>query len=155
MRIRDARLADAAALTEIAVAAKRSWGYPDEWMRAWAGGLTIDAAALSAMRVRVAEDDSGPVGFFAIAGSGRSARLEHLWVRPDRMGAGVGRALVERAVREAAAAGADELLIESDPNAEPFYLRMGASRVGSTPAPAPGAPDRALPLLRVGLAPRG
>ncbi len=32
---------DAALLTEICVAAKGYWGYPQEWMRAWSGLLRI------------------------------------------------------------------------------------------------------------------
>lgn len=35
----------------------------------------------------------------------------------------------------------------SDPFAEAFYLRLGARRVGSVPAPMPGAPERLLPEL--------
>lgn len=37
--------------------------------------------------------------------------------------------------------------IESDPHAENFYLRMGAVRVGETPADMEGV-KRSLPLLR-------
>jgi hypothetical protein len=42
-------------------------------------------------------------------------------------------------------AGFDELLIESDRFAEPFYLAMGAERIGASPSPVNGAP---LPLLQ-------
>jgi hypothetical protein len=47
-------------------------------------------------------------------------------------------------------AGFDELLIESDRFAEPFYLAMGAERIGASPSPVDGAP---LPLLNVKIAP--
>ena len=46
MRISRARSADAARLTRIAFAAKRTWGYPDDWIRQWAGKLTITPAYL-------------------------------------------------------------------------------------------------------------
>jgi hypothetical protein len=39
-----------------------------------------------------------------------------------------------------------ELLIESDRFAEPFYLAMGAVKVGETRSPVDGAP---LPLLKI------
>jgi GNAT superfamily N-acetyltransferase len=54
-------------------------------------------------------------------------RLEHLWVLPDWMGQGIGRALFRHAAERAAARGALSLTIEADPNAEPFYLPHGCS----------------------------
>ena len=50
----------------------------------------------------------------------------------------------EAAVDEARECGFTHLAIESDRFAEPFYLAMGARRVGATPSPVDGA---ALPLL--------
>jgi GNAT superfamily N-acetyltransferase len=70
------------------------------------------------------------VGFYALVGEGSQIELEHLWVLPEHMSAGIGRALFAHAVRRAASLNADLLEIESDPNAEGFYRRMGAIRVG-------------------------
>lgn len=56
--------------------------------------------------------------------------LDHLWVLPERIGSGIGRSLFEHAVHRASALGAEVLEIESDPNAEGFYRRMGAERIG-------------------------
>ena len=55
-----------------------------------------------------------------------------------------------RRVREARAGGATELLIKSDPNAEPFYLRMGAERVQVETYLLLGAIPRTVPHLRFG-----
>ena len=151
MKIREARETDAAELTELMRAAKRSWGYPDEWMKLWSAVLRIDADAIAAMQVRVGEDEDGIVGFYALAGTGSTVQLEHLWVRPGQMGKGVGRALLAHALAAAAVGGAAEVLIESEPHAEAFYIRMGAVRFASVAAPAPGAPDRMLPVLRIDL----
>lgn len=151
MKIREAQAEDANALTKLAHAAKQSWGYPEELMQAWSAALTFDAAVLSAMHVGVAEGDAGILGFYALMGSGHSVQLEHLWVWPDQMGKGVGRSLVDHALAAAARRGAEVLVIESDPNAEAFYRRLGAVRVGTIPAPAPGYPDRTLPVLEVAI----
>jgi GNAT superfamily N-acetyltransferase len=56
--------------------------------------------------------------------------LEDLWVDPVAIGSGVGRRLFDHAVVTAAGLGLTSLLIESDPNAEGFYLAMGAERIG-------------------------
>jgi predicted N-acetyltransferase YhbS len=99
------------------------------------------------MRVRLVENETGILGFYGLFGADLRVQLEHLWVRPDHMGLGIGRSLIADALAMAASQGATIVAVESDPNAEPFYLRMGAVRVGEVGAPMPGAPNRTLPLL--------
>ena len=74
--------------------------------------------------------------------------LEHLWVLPEHMGLGLGRALFDHALGRAAALDAEVLGIEVDPNAEGFYRRMGARRVGEIVYELDGR-ERVLPLLAV------
>jgi GNAT superfamily N-acetyltransferase len=148
-RVRPARADEAARLTEIAHAAKRHWGYPDAWMAAWRGALTLTPGDVARWRVRVAEAD-GIAGFHAVSVDGDAAALEHLWVDPPAMGRGIGRLLFEDAVRTAAAHGARALVIDSDPHAEEFYRRMGAERIGEVPADVEGV-RRVLPRLRIAL----
>ena len=73
--------------------------------------------------------------------------LEHLWVHPDWLRRGIGRALLARAMEAAAEKGEAALLIDADPHAEAFYLAAGAQRVGAVAAPIAGQPDRVLPRL--------
>jgi predicted N-acetyltransferase YhbS len=67
---------------------------------------------------------------------------------PEFLGTGIGRALFDHAVCRAAALGAGVVSVESDPNAEGFYRRMGARRVGEISYPIDGQ-KRTLPLLAV------
>ena len=46
IRIRRATTDDAATLTAIAHAAKRHWGYPEQWIESWSDQLTLSAAYL-------------------------------------------------------------------------------------------------------------
>jgi GNAT superfamily N-acetyltransferase len=65
------------------------------------------------------------------------------------MGRGVGRALLDAALALARTGGFRALGIHADPNAEAFYLRHGATRIGVV---ASGSiPGRALPLLRLAI----
>jgi N-acetylglutamate synthase-like GNAT family acetyltransferase len=57
-------------------------------------------------RVFVAEEDGRLAGFAGLYRHGRHAELEPIVVLPDRRAGGVGRALVERVVREARDGGA-------------------------------------------------
>lgn len=148
--IRPARVEDAPRLTEIAHAAKRHWGYPERWMEEWRDALTLTPEAIRRWRVRAAVSGEAVLGFHAVAADGNAAALEHLWIDPPHMGRGIGRMLFEDALRIAAEQGAREMVIDSDPHAEAFYLRLGARRAGETPADVDGTP-RTLPRLVIAL----
>jgi GNAT superfamily N-acetyltransferase len=95
----------------------------------------------------VAEVEGQAAGFLGLWRADGHWFLEHLWVRPEWHGRGLGRALFGEAVRLAQATGATELRIKADPNAEPFYLKMGAVRTGSEVYELPGKIRREVPLL--------
>jgi GNAT superfamily N-acetyltransferase len=139
---------DADALTRIAFAAKSYWGYPERWIEQWQEALTITPGFISDNEVYAAVFEGEMGGFYALVERGREVELEHLWVSPEHIGAGIGRALFDHAVRRAAALGATTLSIEADPNAEGFYRRMGAERVGENVYDI-GGQKRVLPLMVV------
>ena len=133
-------------LTEIAHAAKRYWGYPDRWMQLWRDVLTITPDYIAGNEVYVARAGNKIVGFYALTGSGAKVTLDHLWLSPSQIGAGVGRALFHHAAATARRLGATEIEIESEPYAIGFYEHMGARRVGENEYELDGQP-RVLPLL--------
>jgi GNAT superfamily N-acetyltransferase len=146
MRIVRAKPEDAATLTEIAHAAKRRWGYPERWIECWRDALTVQPEFIATHETFAAIFDSRTVGFHALGRKGDRLDLLHLWVLPDAMGRGVGRFLFHHALARARESGCQELEIESDPNAEGFYLRMGARRVGASVKELDGQP-RESPVL--------
>jgi ribosomal protein S18 acetylase RimI-like enzyme len=148
VEIRRADPGEADALSRVAFAAKSHWGYPDGWMERWRKGLTISPEFVSQGEVYAAFVEGEPVGFYALVGENSKIELEHLWVLPECMGLGLGRALFDHALDRAAALDADVLGVEADPNAEGFYRRMGARRVGAIVYELEGR-ERVLPLLAV------
>jgi len=146
MHIARARPEDAARLSEIALAAKRHWGYPERWLESWRDVLTVQPEFIASHETYAAVVDGRPVGFYALGRKGERLDLLHMWVLPDAMGRGVGRSLFFHALECAKALGFFELEIESDPNAEAFYERMGAHRAGSSIREVEGQ-CRALPIL--------
>jgi GNAT superfamily N-acetyltransferase len=150
VEIRRASPEEADALTRIAIAAKRHWGYPERWMERWAEILTVAPQFVSNCDVYAAVSGGELFAFYALTETGRKLMLEHLWVSPDRIGSGVGRLLFEHAMGKAASRGAKRVEIEADPNAEGFYLRMGAQRVGENVYEIEGH-RRVLPLMVVEL----
>ena len=147
-----ARPAHARRLSEIARAAKAHWDYPAAWLAAWRDELRITPDDISRDRVVIAALNDSIVGFCALKTDDGQTAIEHLWVDPPAMGAGIGRRLLEDALAWCRERGVARLRVVSDPHAAGFYRRHGAVRIGdvaSTPAP------RRLPLLEFNLADGG
>lgn len=148
--IQPAHPEQADALSHIAVAAKRHWGYPERWMRLWLPALQISGEYISANETWVAVLAGQPVAWYSLKEADGDLWLDNLWVLPDCMGAGVGRALFQHALGRGRSRRANLLKIEADPNAEPFYLRMGARRIGEHRGEVDGA-LRTLPVMEIQL----
>lgn len=148
--VRRARDSDVPRLTAIAFAAKRHWGYPEAWIQGWASDLTFTPELLAEQDVFVATTGSESLGVAAVrhASGCSEASLEHLWVAPEHLGAGIGALLLRQATAHARAAGATRLRVVSDPNAEGFYRRAGAQLVTTIASTPPG---RVLPVLEIDL----
>jgi len=149
MVIRPARPDEAGRLTELALASKAHWGYSVEFLVACRAELTVTAERCASGSVRVAEVNE-VAGFAELAGVLPSLELTLLYVRPDRMGQGVGGLLLGDALSRARACGATELRLDADPHAEGFYRHRGAVRIGDRPSGS--IPGRRLPLLSFDLA---
>jgi GNAT superfamily N-acetyltransferase len=147
MVIRHAFPWDADWLSALARRAKGSWGYPQEWLDAWADELTLTSDYISTHRVFIAEQDGQAVGVCALEDHFDHWALEHVWVEPAHHGSGVGKLLVLEAVSVARSNRNDPITVKSDPNAAGFYEKLGAVKVDEVPAPAPGSPDRMLPVF--------
>ena len=137
----------AEALTGIAHAAKRHWGYPEKWIEGWRAILTICPKVLAASLAYCAVESDRLVGFYLVTNENGKVHLDHLWILPDWMSRGIGRALFDHAIGEARRLGYHSLTIEADPNAEEFYKRMGAIRIGETITNIDDQ-ERTLPILR-------
>lgn len=152
MLIRAADVTDEAKLACISLAAKAVWGYSATQLSAWREDLSPAVASMLSRPTFVAEIGGEAAGYYQLVVRERNADLEHLWVHPACMRQGIGRALVAHALEFAAAHGIDVLLIDSDPNAESFYLACGATRAGLSPAPIDGQPERFRPQMVLSVA---
>jgi GNAT superfamily N-acetyltransferase len=148
LKIRKASTEDATTLTKIAHDAKRHWGYPEHWINHWQDDLTISPAFIAGNEVFVAESEGDLLGFYALIIRKEKAELDHMWVVPAHIGTGVGKELFLHAMQRAARENVSEVEILSDPNAEGFYRKMGAHRIGEAVSEIDGQP-RTLPRLIV------
>lgn len=143
--IRPPAIEELPALSALCFRSKAVWGYDKDFMESCRIGLSVEPCDLQSSWIGVAELDGSPTGVAQIKITGSEADLLKLFVEPTVLRGGVGRALFAWAAQLAASHGADHLLIEADPDAAPFYRRMGARDIGL--APSRSIPGRMLPKL--------
>jgi GNAT superfamily N-acetyltransferase len=137
-------------LTQIALAAKRHWDYPEHWIELWKSELTFDAAYFEINESWVAEMDGQAVAFCTLLDRNGVAWLENLWVKPEFIGKGIGKELFLHALELARHRGHQVFRLEADPNAVGFYEKMGMHKVAERSYQLDGQP-RILPLMEMKL----
>jgi GNAT superfamily N-acetyltransferase len=145
--IRRARPAEAGVLSALALRSKAHWGYDAAFLAACRDDLTLSAEDIASSTVYVCDGVDAPSGFYRLVPQDDGvAELDDLFVEPAAIGQGVGRRLFQHAVATAAQLGCSELIWQSDPQAEGFYLAMGAERAGESESTV--TPGRMLPFMR-------
>lgn len=114
-------------LTSISFAAKKYWGYPDEYFKIWEQELTITPEYIRQNKVYLAVLAEEIVGFYSIIEINTQFYLDHLFLKPTVIGKGIGSKLIQHLLVLAKEEGIQTLKIYVDPNAEGFYQKMGAN----------------------------
>jgi GNAT superfamily N-acetyltransferase len=148
-RIRPARPEEADALTALARRSKAHWPYDEAMMAVFNRTIAITRDAIAAHVVLVHETGDAVDGVGVLIPGGDDAELDHLWVDPPAIGRGVGRRLFDAFAEAARRRGARRIVLNADPHAEGFYLRLGAVRIGGHPVAE--IPGRVLPRLAMTL----
>jgi len=136
-------------LTEIALAAKRTWNYPESYFEIWKNELTISKEYIEKNIVFVYEKREHVVGFYSIvsviedfwAGNvlvKKGFWMEHLFIKPSFQHKGIGKKLMKHALTYCEENWIDELKIFVDPNAIGFYEKMGATFIQNSPSSIEG-----------------
>ena len=146
--LRPAHPSDCPALSALCLRSKGYWGYDAAFLDACREELTIRPDDI-ANHLIVAEHDGEIAGVAQVGWVDQDADIYLLFIDPPFIGKGLGRVLFDWCVDEARRMGAERLLIDADPGAEPFYARMGAKRIGERPSAS--IPGRVLPHLAVAL----
>ena len=138
-------------LSDLCFRSKAVWGYDEKFMEAFRGELSFEPRDLDLTPIAVAEHDGKLIGVAQLKVVDDEADLLKLFVDPNALRSGTGKALLAWATDVARKLGATRLTIEADPDAAPFYRRMGAYDVGQ--APSGSVPGRMLPKLAMNLCP--
>jgi len=132
VRIRNATSTEAPVLEALQRRSSDVWEEYREQLAANPGAIELPQAFIDKGWVRVAVDiHETPVGFSVVVpANGSVHELDGLFVEPDQMSSGVGRALVEDAAAGASDQGAEALEVTAGP-AQAFYERVGFNLIGS------------------------
>lgn len=147
MNIRKAEAHEASYLSDLSFRSKAYWGYSDEFMEACRDDLTVSPEYIASSLVYVLEDRETIKGFLGLEREGDSCLLKDLFIEPEAIGKGYGRALWRYMLVVAKDLGVHKITIHSEPHAENFYLLMGAKRVGEIESTV--FQGRTLPLLEI------
>jgi len=145
--IRRARPEESRFLTELTLRSKAYWGYDDFFMESARQELEFQASKfLPDFHVYILEAEGLPLGFCSlISVDSSSVELHDLFIEPRHIGKGHGKELWDYAVNLARSLGFTRLVLTADPNAEAFYARQGAVRIGEQASPIRS--DRGLPIM--------
>lgn len=147
--LREPRDDECAAITEQCLRSKAHWGYDAEFMEQCRDELVVTPAVLAENFALLAEQGGDIVGFAEVSLDGNTCELEKLFIDPEAMGNGIGRLLFDAAVHFARAQKVEAMTITADPDAVPFYKKMGAVQCGEVPSGS--IAGRRLPLLALTL----
>ena len=145
MIIRSPNINELPDLSNLCFRSKAVWGYDQQFMEACRGELSFDPQDLEQTHVAVAEEDCRILGVIQIKIRAGEAELLKLFVEPEVLRRGTGRALFAWAADISKRTGASRIVIEADPGAVPFYRKIGARDSGQ--APSGSIPGRMLPQL--------
>ena len=125
-RIADAAESDAPVLEDLQLRSSSVWEEYREQLAAHPDAIELPMDAVRDGRVRVAYGDSRILGFSVVlTGQDGHCELDGLFVEPDVMRGGVGRALMADVIATARREGAVAIDVTANPRAYGFYEKLG------------------------------
>lgn len=143
---------DAPLLTALALRSKAHWGYTDKFITACREELTYTKEQLEAPQIcgQICLSHGLPIAFYVLEQTSADiAEMDALFIEPEYIGQGIGRILIDHAKEQAGKLGVVKIVIQGDPNAEPFYTAIGALPCGTRESGS--IPGRQLPLFMIKL----
>ena len=141
--VRPAKASEKVLVTDLVMRSKASNGYDDAFMDACREELRVRDDWFTDHFV-VAEEQGAVLGCARLCGNGK---VKTFFVDPDAKRRGVGRALWSSLLAEARRRKIERLVLESDPEAESFYARLGFRTCGRVPSGS--IAGRTLPLMEM------
>ena len=139
-------------LSDLALRSKAHWGYSAAFLDACRAELSYSQRQIEddSTEFVIAMAGDAVAGFYALKQlTAIEFELEALFVEPDYIGQGFGRALLDHAKRAVVRNGGRCIVIQGDPHAENFYRAAGGTPAGHRNSES--IPGRRLPVLSIDL----
>ncbi|WP_343704872.1 GNAT family N-acetyltransferase [Flavobacterium sp.] len=131
MIIQKANISDNEILTSITKKSKAYWGYSDEQIQIWDKNLTISKDYIREHNVFKLADNDLIMGYYSfIFENDKTVELDNLFVLPEYIGKGFGKYLLLDFLNRMKEIVIEKITLDSEPNAEEFYSKMGFVKVG-------------------------
>ena len=147
--IRPAKPEEATLLTCLAMRSKAHWGYDAAFMAACRTELTVTQEQIAEAATFVYEEQGRALATYGLDIDGSMADIAFFYVDPSALRRGIGSEMWRHLLDECRRQGIAKITIVSDPNAERFYLSLGAQPVGTVASES--IPGRRLPTLEYAL----
>jgi N-acetylglutamate synthase-like GNAT family acetyltransferase len=145
MIIRQAKPSESKLLSQLAFESKSYWQYDEVYLNAAREHIQITNEDIARDHVYICENGEDTHGFYHFHNSGDAAELKWFFVHPRSIGTGIGNILWNHVLKLIRELEIKEFIIKSDPNAESFYIKYGARRIGWKPSSVNA--ELSLPLL--------
>lgn len=112
--------------------------------------MSLDAAGLERDEAWILEGDGGTVGYYRLSLDRQRAEIEELFLEPESIGHGLGRALFEHCVSRLRELGIGRLEWACERDTIGFYTAMGGQITGTSPSGIAGDEPLTQMALRIG-----
>jgi len=147
MSIEKANKTDAAQLTELTIRSKSYWNYTKQQIETWRNDLTITNDYLIEKEVFKLTKQNTLIGYYSFFKiSNKEVKLDNLFIEPRFIGEGFGAILMQDFLQRCKDLNFNRVVLDSDPNAESFYQRIGFKRIGKLET---SIKDRYLPIMEL------
>lgn len=147
MKIEKALSSDHQILTEITKKSKAHWGYSDEQIKNWSEFLTVTPDYIEKNGVYKLIIDHKSAGYYSFFYQDvKTVKLDNLFLLPEYIGKGLGRILMEHFLLEINKTIVKKVVLNSEPNAEQFYAKLGFLKTGQIET---SIKDRFMPIMEL------
>lgn len=149
MVIEKASITDNEILTTITKKSKAYWGYSDEQIQKWDKNLTISQEYIREHGVFKLVENDLVIGYYSyVFEDEKIVKLDNLFILPEHIGKGFGKYLVLDFLNQMKELGIEKGTLDSEPNAEFFYSKMGFVKIGEFET---SIKDRFMPIMEMKL----
>lgn len=130
LNIRSAKIDESETLTNIAARSESYWGYDSDYMDKFNLIYKVTKEFISKNPTFIIEEEDTIIGFYGVLIENDMTSLEYFFIEPEYIGQGYGKLLWNHLVEICKSIGIKEFMIVTSPQAQEFYVKMGAITCG-------------------------